>query len=79
LQDEQQGTAQGVRWYTADPAALDQLTPDGETEQPHDASWTIDPEGKSGFWATIPIPPLSKGKGCVLCLPSISTAVSPTV
>ena len=46
MHDEQQGTAQGVRWYTADPAALDQLTPDGESEQPHDASWTIDPEGK---------------------------------
>lgn len=46
LESEGTAAAQGVRWYTADPAALDQLTPDGETEQPHDASWTIDPEGK---------------------------------
>jgi hypothetical protein len=46
LESEGTAAAQGVRWYTADPAALDQLTPDGDAEQPHDASWTIDPEGK---------------------------------
>jgi len=36
----------GVRWYTADPAVLDQLTPDGEAEEPHDSRWEIHPEGK---------------------------------
>eukprot|EP00775_Hariotina_reticulata_P013865 gene13865-biopygen15796 len=28
------------------PSALDQLTPEGEAEQPHDSRWTVDPEGK---------------------------------
>jgi hypothetical protein len=35
-----------VRWYTADPSALDQLTPDGAAEEPHDSRWQVHPEGK---------------------------------
>jgi hypothetical protein len=35
----------GVRWYTADPSTLDQLTPDGAAEELH-KSRCIDPDGK---------------------------------
>ncbi len=35
-----------MHWYRADPAALDQLLPEGSTDDPHDARWTIHPEGK---------------------------------
>jgi hypothetical protein len=35
-----------VRWYQADPTALDLLAPDGKTEDPHDSTWSIHPEGK---------------------------------
>jgi len=35
-----------ANWFRADPAALHQLTPDGLEDQPHDARWSIDPEGK---------------------------------
>ena len=35
-----------IKWYKADPSALDVLTPDGISEEPHDAHWTIHPEGK---------------------------------
>ena len=61
-----QPSAQEVRWYTADPAALDQLTPDGEAEQPHDASWTVDPEGK-WIMGNHPDSTLSSGSDCVQC------------
>eukprot|EP00878_Enallax_costatus_P000909 GHUV01001039.1.p1 GENE.GHUV01001039.1~~GHUV01001039.1.p1 ORF type:complete len:2125 (+),score=442.77 GHUV01001039.1:122-6376(+) len=35
-----------IKWYMADPSALDELSPDGIPEEPHDANWTIHPEGK---------------------------------
>ena len=35
-----------VRWYQADPAALDQLTPDGVADEPHDSRWSIHPTGQ---------------------------------
>ena len=34
-----------IHWYRADPSALDQLTPEGVAEEPHDARWTIHPDG----------------------------------
>jgi hypothetical protein len=37
---------QEIKWYKADPSALDVLTPDGISEEPHDANWTVHPEGK---------------------------------
>ena len=38
--------AAATRWYQADPAALDQLTPEGVADEPHDSRWTIHPEGQ---------------------------------
>jgi site-specific DNA-cytosine methylase/transposase-like protein len=35
-----------IKWYKADPTSLDLLTPDGISEEPHDASWSIHPEGR---------------------------------
>ena len=33
-------------WYRPGPDVLTQLHPAGEPEQPHDAAWTVHPEGK---------------------------------
>lgn len=35
-----------MRWYKADPAALDQLMPEGSAEEPHDVRWTVHPTGQ---------------------------------
>ena len=35
-----------IKWYKADPTSLDVLSPEGIVEEPHDATWTIHPEGK---------------------------------
>lgn len=35
-----------VRWYRADPAALDLLQPDAAADQAHDARWEIHPDGQ---------------------------------
>lgn len=34
------------KWYTTDPSALDQLSPDGVTEDAFDSAWTVHPTGK---------------------------------
>ena len=35
-----------TQWYKPDPSVLDELSPEGQAEMPHDAAWTIHPEGK---------------------------------
>lgn len=35
-----------IRWYQADPAALDQLFPEGVADEPHDARWSVHPTGQ---------------------------------
>lgn len=42
----QQEDEQQLHWYRADPAALDQLGTEGETDEPYDSHWSINPEGQ---------------------------------
>jgi site-specific DNA-cytosine methylase len=35
-----------TKWYTADPSALDQLSPDGTPEEAFDAAWSVHPTGQ---------------------------------
>jgi hypothetical protein len=33
-------------WYRADPSALDQLATEGETDEPYDSRWSVNPDGQ---------------------------------
>jgi hypothetical protein len=35
-----------VKWYQPGPSVLNQLSPDGAADDPHDARWTVHPEGQ---------------------------------